>query len=125
MGIKPNTVFQEQGAAKWILSQRDKIRGLRRDYLQALYENDRAKAARIQAEFKKGYPELGPMQIKKSDITALQNRRQISRVNRILKGLPADYRPLFQQAAGEASLSTMTRDIEMNPSSMDVYFPGQ
>jgi hypothetical protein len=123
LGIKPQSVAQEQGAARWILSQRDKIRGLRRDYLQALYENDGAKAQRIQEEFKKGYPELGPMQVKKTDITALRNRRQISRLNRILKGIPKDYRPLFQQAIGEASLSTMTQDIEMNPGALDVYFP--
>jgi len=123
MGIKPQTVAQEQGAAKWILSQRDKIRGLRRDYMQALYRNDGAKAQRIQAEFKRGYPELGPMTVKKSDITALKNRRQISRLNRILKGVPKDYRPLFQQAISEASLGNMTRDIEMSPSAIDIYFP--
>ena len=123
IGIKPSNVAQEQGAAKWVLSQRDKIRGYRRDYLQALYGNDRAKANQIQGEFQKAYPEFGPMEVKKSDITALKNRREISRLNRIMKGLPKDYRPLFQQAVGEASLSQMTQDIEMNPGAMDIYFP--
>ena len=123
IGIKPMNVAQEQGAAKWVLAQRDKIRGYRRDYLQALYGNDRAKANQIQGEFQKAYPEFGPMEVKKSDITALKNRREISRLNRIMKGLPKDYRPLFQQAVGEASLSQMTQDIEMNPGAMDIYFP--
>jgi ribosomal protein S20 len=104
----------ESGAAKWLVSQRDRIRTYRRDYTMALFQNDTAKAEKINREFQKVYPELGKIQIKKSDITALENRRQISRLQRISKGISSSYRPLFEQVIGEASLGKMTEDIQMN-----------
>ena len=121
LGLKPAGMAAEQGAAQWLLSQREKIRAYRRDYLQALMENDTNKAGKIQAEFQKGYPELGPLQVKKSDIRAITNRREITRLHRIEKGLPAAYRPLFSQILGEASLSSFTKDIDMGPTGMEKY----
>ncbi len=121
LGLKPAGMAAEQGAAQWLLSQREKIRAYRRDYLQALMENDTNKAGKIQAEFQKGYPELGPLQVKKSDIRAITNRREITRLHRIEKGLPAAYRPLFSQILGEANLSSFTKDIDMGPTGMEKY----
>ena len=121
LGLKPSGVAAEQGAAKWLLSQREKIRAYRRDYLQALSENDNKKAGDVQQEFQKAYPELGPLQVKKSDIKALENRREISRLHRIEKGLPSAYRPLFSQILGEASLSNITRDIDVGDVGLGQY----
>ena len=121
LGLKPAGIAAEQGAARWLLSQREKIRAYRRDYLQALSENDNKKAGDVQQEFQKAYPELGPLQVKKSDIKALENRREISRLHRIEKGLPSAYRPLFSQILGEASLSSITRDIDVGPTGLENY----
>jgi hypothetical protein len=121
IGLKPSSIAAEQGAAQWLLSQRDKIRGFRRDYLQALTENDNRKAHDVQQAFKKAYPELGPLQIKKSDIRAVENRRNITRLHRIEKGLPSAYRPLFSQIIGEAGLASITQDIDMGPTSLENY----
>ena len=114
VGLRPMSSSAESGAAKWLVSQRDRIRNYRRDYTMALFQNDTAKAEKINREFQKVYPELGKIQIKKSDITALENRRQISRLQRISKGISSSYRPLFEQVIGEASLGKMTEDIQMN-----------
>jgi hypothetical protein len=114
VGLRPMSASAESGAAKWLVSQRDRIRTYRRDYTMALFQNDTAKAEKINREFQKVYPELGKIQIKKSDITALENRRQISRLQRISKGISSSYRPLFEQVIGEASLGKMTEDIQMN-----------
>ena len=113
LGLKPADVAAEQGAAQWLLSQRERLRGFRRDWLQALMENDNRQADKINQDFQKVYPELGPLQVKKSDIKAIENRRQISRIHRIEKGLPSAYRPLFSQMLGEATLGTITQDIEV------------
>lgn len=121
LGLKPASISAEQGAAKWLLAQREKIRAYRRDYLQALMENDTRKAAIVQKEFAKAYPELGPLQVKKSDIKALENRRQISRLHRIEKGLPSAYRPLFSQIFQEASLAGITRDIDVGDVGLEKY----
>jgi hypothetical protein len=123
MGIKPINMSQEQGAAKWILKQRDKIRKYRREYLHALTINDIKKASRINQDFQKEYPNLGPLSVKKSDITAVRNRKEISRLNRILKGLPKDYQPIFRQAVGEVSLRKVTEDITANPDNLSLYLP--
>jgi len=121
LGLRPSGVAAEQGAAQWLLAQREKIRAYRRDYLQALSENDNRKAEAVQKEFGKAYPELGPLQIKKSDIKVLENRREISRLHRIEKGLPSAYRPLFSQILREASLFNITRDIDMGPTGLEKY----
>ena len=121
LGLRPAGVAAEQGAAQWLLAQRDKIRAYKRDYLQALMENDNRKAEVIQREWKKSYPELGPLQVKKSDIRALENRRQISRLHRVEKGLPSAYRPLFSQILGEASLANITRDIDVGSTGLEKY----
>ena len=121
LGLRPSGVAAEQGAARWLLAQREKIRAYRRDYLQALMENDNHKAEAVQREWMKAYPELGPLQVKKSDIRALENRRQISRLHRIEKGLPSAYRPLFSQILGEASLANITRDIDVGDVGLGQY----
>ena len=113
MGLRPSSVAAEQGAAKWLVSQRDRIRQYRRDYTMALFENDTSKAERINREFQKVYPELGALQIKKSDIKALENRREMSRLQRIERGIPTAYRPIFSSVIGEASLAKMTEGIQM------------
>ena len=121
LGLRPSGVAAEQGAAQWLLAQREKLRAYKRDYLQALMENDNKKAGDVQREFQKAYPELGPLQVKKSDIRALENRRQISRLHRIEKGLPSAYRPLFSQILGEASLANITRDIDVGDVGLEKY----
>ena len=121
LGLRPSGIAAEQGAAQWLLAQREKIRAYRRDYLQALMENDNRKAGDVQREFAKAYPELGPLQVKKSDIRALENRRQISRLHRIERGLPSAYRPLFSQILGEASLANITRDIDVGSTGLEQY----
>jgi len=112
LGLQSTGVAGEQGAAKWLMTQRDKIRNYRREYLQALYENDTRRADNINQNFQREYPELGPMQVKKSDINAMENRREISRLHRILRGLPSAYKPLFGQIINEAAIGTMAQDIE-------------
>jgi len=121
LGLRPSGVAAEQGASQWLLAQREKIRAYRRDYLQALMENDNHKAGEIQREWTKAYPELGPLQVKKSDIRALSNRRQISRLHRIERGLPSAYRPLFSQILGEASLANITQDIDVGSTGLEQY----
>ena len=116
MGLAPVTAQGEQAAAEWLLAQRDKIRTYRRKWLEALQGNDVGKADQINREFQEAYPEFGPMQVKKSDITAMRNRREISRLQRILKGFPRAYRPLFESAVGEAQL----RDFAANLPAMEL-----
>jgi hypothetical protein len=119
VGVTPSSVAGEQGAAKWLLSQRDKIRQLRREYLEAATKNNWHEAEKINQQFQKDYPGLGPLQIKKSDLNAIHNRREISRLNRILKGFPAAYRPMFAGMVAETSLAKITEDLQQQPLNID------
>ncbi|MHC4867825.1 MAG: hypothetical protein ACYTEX_27455, partial [Planctomycetota bacterium] len=124
LGLRPTSVSAEVGAAQWLLSQRDRVRQYRRDYTQALFENDPRKADAVNQEFQKAYPELGPIQLKKSDLRALENRRELSRLHRISKGVSRGYRPLFEHIMGEASLARVTGDIESGGiSALQNYLP--
>ena len=120
-GIRSTAQQGEQDVTKWLLSQRNKLRDYRRQYMEALSANDLEGAEKINNQFKDAYPQLGGIQVKKSDFKALDNRRQISRINRVMKQLPASYRPLFEQIALDASLTSVARNIEAPPSGEDFF----
>ena len=120
-GIKTTAQQGEQEMTKWLLSQRDKLRDFRRQYMEALTANDLEGAEKINNQFKNAYPQLGGIQVKKSDFTALDNRRQISRVNRVMKQIPKDYRPLFDYISADASLNAVAKNLEQQSSYNNFY----
>jgi len=99
MGFRTADAETERELTQYLLKQRDQIREYRRAYVEAMAKNDTEKMQEIQEEFKRRYPQLGPIQLKRSDITALENRKLHVRVSRILKGFPKEYRSTFQQIA--------------------------
>lgn len=123
LGLRPVEVQAETEMVRYLLAQRDKIREYRREYLETLLENNLEKARQINADFQKEYPDLGPLTVKKSDITAVKNRKEISRMNRVLKGFPKAYQPLFQSMMEQATLSQIGRDIDYNPEVLQQYLP--
>lgn len=114
LGMMPTDVAAERGAAQWLTAQRDRIRGYRRQWLDAQMANDPTAADRVQADFQRQYPELGPMEFKKSDINAIEQRRQVGRINRIIRGFPSDYKPLFQNIVNEAELGVGLENVPAN-----------
>ncbi len=121
LGLKPTSAVGEQQMTKYLLSQRDKIRVYRRQYLDTLAANNLEKARQINADFQKDYPSLGPLTVRKSDLTAVKNRQQISRLNRVMKGLPSDYRPLFQSMVEQATLSKIGQNIDTSPNALENF----
>ena len=123
VGLAPIDQQAEYGAAKWLLTQREKIRSYRRDYLEAMADNDIRKADTINRQFQKAYPEMGPLQVKKSDIKAIHNRREVSRLQRILKGFPKAYQGLFGHMVSQSGLAEMTSQLESSPTAIDQFTP--
>ena len=113
IGLKSSGVSAEAAAAKWMLSQRDRIREYRRKYTQAIFDNEPVEAEKINAAFQGAYPELGPINLKKSDIRSIRDRRQMSRIQRISKGMSRSYRPIFDQVLADASLGQITQGINI------------
>ncbi len=112
LGIKPTGDAQEYETVQWLIAQRDKLRAYRSQYAEAIAEADTNKAAAIQAQFKKKYPQLGELQVKKSDVKAVTNRRLLTRAERIMKGIPSAYRPYFEEAVGLSVMGEMANAVD-------------
>lgn len=94
----------ERDLMGYLVTQRERIRDHRRQWLQRLGANDQAGADRIKADFDNLYPGVG-LAIKPSDIQAVQMRREIPRLERILDTLPPDIRPIFAEIIQDALLA--------------------
>jgi hypothetical protein len=122
-GLGLTTIDQaaEPQMVQYLLAQRDKIRGYRRGYLEALGDNDLEKARKINEEFQKRYPDLGALQVKKADIKAMENRKENSRLQRAVKGFPKDYQPIYQELVNYNHLNTLADAIDYNPETLQMY----
>jgi len=95
VGFPTISTRAEQELTQYLLKQRDRIRDFRRRYVNAIMQNKPVEASRIQEEFRRAYPSLGKLQIKKSDLTAYERRMLMARLIRILRTLPKEYRQEF------------------------------
>ena len=114
IGIQTMGRANEQETKQWLIKQRDILRMYRRNFAEAIVTGDTKKANQLRAEFAKKYPELGKLDVKKSDLTALQNRKQITRIQQVLKGMRAEDRPVFEQAANMAIAGHMGDSLDQN-----------
>jgi hypothetical protein len=121
LGLRPTGPVAEQQMMQYLLQQRDQIRMYRRDYMEKLAANDLQGAREVDKAFRKKYPALGSLKTKKADLAALKSRKEMTRINRTLKGLPRDYRPLFQEMMESITLRKLAQDIDGNPDSLEYF----
>jgi hypothetical protein len=101
LGLTPSNVRQEQEFTQYLLRQRDLIRQYRKEYLEAVYENDMDRAGKIKQDWAKKFPDLGEMQVSKGDLKALITKRKQSRIERVLQGFPQSVRPIYERLIAE------------------------
>lgn len=108
---------QEQALMGYMLKQRDRIRGYRRKYLDAMAANDSRKAMEIKNEYERAYPNMGGLHLKKSEIVAMQMRREIPRLERLLDTVPPENREalagVISASLGSAGPDFMGIDPEL------------
>jgi hypothetical protein len=121
LGLSPLDTTREVEMANYLSKQRDGIRNYRRMYLDELARNNLEAAEKINREFQKEFPGVGKIQIKKSDIKAYESRREVSRLNRVVRGIPSEYKPIFERVIQEADLQDIAQNIEEDPSSLQNY----
>lgn len=121
LGFSPSDTQREADMVKYLIRQREKIRDYRRKYLEMLSQNDLEQAQKISNEFQDKYPGAGPLSVKKADIKAVENRKEMSRLSRVLRGFPKEYRPLFERAVGEAGLTDLAQNLEYDPGVLESY----
>ena len=108
LGLDPVGMQDEREFTQYLLAQRNKIREVRQEYMTALADNDTPKAEEIQGRWKSQFPSLGPLTVRDQDIKALVERRKMSRVERILRGVPTQYRDVYARHAATLQGAVMT-----------------
>lgn len=106
---------KEQELNRYLLAQRDRIRGYRKEFLEAIADNDTNRAREIQEEYEQVYPGLGGLQAKPNDLRAIHLRRMVPRLERVLESLPADVRPMFAQVIQATLLEQAESLIGVDP----------
>lgn len=120
IGLYPRDLEAERGLTQYLLKNRERIRTYRRKYLEALYNNDQDKARKIQESFKKDYPEMGELRVKKSDIDALEQRKMTTRLGRIMKGFRKSDREPFEKIVNLALGTDLALRLEEAPESLEL-----
>lgn len=86
---------QEPELVKMLLSSRERILQMKRDMLQAMFENDFEHVKQIQEMYEEAFPRMGGLPVSPNDIRTLHLRRDISRIERLVETLPANVRPAY------------------------------
>lgn len=118
LGLLPggNTdIKKEQELQYYITKQAEQIRGYKRMYLEAAFDdNDIKKAVSIRGEFKQRYPGLD-IQVKPQDIQAIRLRQNVPKLARVFEALPEAQRPMFAQMVQAALSSEAEQLIGIDP----------
>lgn len=99
-GLQPSDMTQEQNFADYLQQQGQIAQQLRRQFVEAWATNDMSTAQQADDEYTKKFGR--GIQLKPSDIQALRDRRMMLRMQIMLKQLPREIRPEFQQMAAGA-----------------------
>jgi len=83
---------KEVETSRWLLRQREVVREMKREALEALYHNDPQEFLKLQERFVKRYPGMGNIPIRKSDIRSLHLRKDVTRLEKTLETLPPEMR---------------------------------
>ncbi len=124
LGIPTAQATAERDMTQYLLRQRDQIRAYRRDYLEALTNNNLERAKSTKEAFSRRYPELGELQVKESDVRAVQDRKEMSRIQRSLQGFRKDDRELFEHIVHAARLNQFARELDYDPSALRQFMTG-
>jgi len=95
LGFRPADLSDEQQFAMWLKKQRDTLREIRREAVEAYVENDMVALSKARQRWKKLYGT--DLQLKDSDLRALEDRKMLARAEILLKQLSPEVRPQFQQ----------------------------
>ena len=74
---------------------RERIREMKRDMMQALYENDTDHYMTLVQEYNRAFPGRGESPLTQQDIKSLHARRDVARMERVLETLPTDVRSQY------------------------------
>jgi hypothetical protein len=92
---------QESVLAAYLLRQRDSMRAMRREYLDALYQGDGEGAAGVLDEWQRKFPGMGGLPVSGQDRRAAYLRHQVTRLEKLLETMPPSVRPQYSALVGD------------------------
>lgn len=95
VGFKSMMGDSEAELTSYLVKQRDRMRGIRREYIEAIASNQMQDAYEINERYKREYPGLGDIAIKSTDVQAVHMRHDLTRVERVLQTMPPEARSQF------------------------------
>ena len=125
IGLSSFTKEKEGVVQRYLLKAREPMRALRRDAAESLANSDMEGFNQADAEWRKMFPGLGPLQLKKSDIRAVHTRRFIARLERVMQSMPKDVRPAFAQAISVSLGAEAEKLLGVDPMLLGNYTPRQ
>lgn len=102
IGLRSDDQTAEESLARYLLKQRDLLREARRQYVEAVVDGNPEEAMRVNRDFRREFPGLGDLSVKPTDIRAAQDRRGLTRLQRLIRTFPAEYRSQFAETVGTA-----------------------
>lgn len=115
MGLQEAGQEAERQMTRYLLRHREEIREFRRRYLEAVANNELELAERINKQFTRKYPQLGDLKVKKSDIKAVNDRRNQARIERIMKGFRVEDREMFRAILDQSVIGQMAQRLDEDP----------
>jgi len=92
-GIPTGDIQRTNDFTRRLLSQRDRVRGIRKQYIESLLNNDPATAERLNDQYKQSFGT--GITYRPQDLRAAKLRRNISQLESVARSLPKDVRPQF------------------------------
>jgi len=117
---------QEVAAMKFLVANRERIREFKRDYLGAMLGNNPKEMNRVAGRFSDAYPDIAgglPNMVSKQDVRAVQLRRNVTRMERILATLPEAVRPIFARAIQASVLGSGPGFLGIDPGLLSTGTP--
>jgi hypothetical protein len=103
LGIHGGDIDQEAQIAQRLTKDAELMRETRRNYTDALFANDPRKAAGIETEYERRFGHK--IAITPQQIGLMQERRNLTRVERELAALPREARPQYQAAIAQTGVA--------------------
>lgn len=111
-------IRSESEHIQMLLKNRDRIREARNAYLNAMYLNDADRMMKIREEFERAYGMR--LEIKESHIKAMQLKRTVPRLERVLQTMPPEMRQQFAQIIQTAVFAQGSQFLGIDPSLLGV-----
>jgi hypothetical protein len=96
LGVRPASLGEEQSAIKYLMKQRDIIRDMRRRATESYMKNQMGEFSKLSEEWKRMFGT--PFMLKRSDIKAWRDRKDMTRMEVLYRQMPAELKPQFRQA---------------------------